>query len=95
MVGGSLKAGADVFLPLEAGLAQMHVAVREAGEQNEAARVFSLGVFGSRRFARGGHGYDFAVFAEQVDGGAEVSRVLQKKFHGSSRKIRGLACIRG
>ena len=78
---GGLEARGDVFLPFEAGFAQVHVAVGKAGQEHQALGVLDGFVPGGRDPAGWRHGDDLAVFDVQVDVASQVPGVGEAEFH--------------
>ena len=84
----SLKPGVYVFLVLEAGIAKMHMAVREGRQEHKPLCVHLFDIPGA--LALGNHGDNAAVLDKNVDLRSKIQCVGQAKFHISLRKGQGL-----
>ena len=84
-VGSRQRAGEDGLLVLQAGLAQMHVAIHQAGHQHATRQVADLAAFGGQippHFRDGTVVGDLHIaHAVQPDSGVHQVRILNQQCH--------------
>ncbi len=81
-VSRSLKACVYVFLPLKAGVPEVHMAVRKAWQEDFASGIDNSAVSRQIHFAMGHHGDNTAVLDKHVHAGFKIVGIGQTEFHG-------------